>query len=571
MPLPSLDFLPNDKSTSFGLSSQESRMMLTAKSSTSKYQTMATPFETFAQLCNALEATTKRNEKRNLISSLLLKLNEEEIVPTISFLIGRPFPETDKRVLDVGVHTLWKPQNPNQSILTVEPLSIIDVAKAFELIARTSGKGSRIKKEALVEGLIRRAGSFEANYLYRILSGEMRIGAVEGVVIEGISEASKASLRLVQRANMLLGNLGEVAKLALTSGADGLANVCLRLFNPVKPMLAEMSYDLREVFDKHGGRTAFEWKFDGARIQVHKKGDAIRIFSRRLSDVTSSLPDIVSLSKNGIFAEEALVEGEAVAVGENNKPFPFQDLMRRFKRVHDVETIIKEIPLRLYLFDILYLNGELLIDNIYSKRWQILEETVENTLLAPRIVTDNKSEAEKFLNAALKAGHEGLMAKALNSEYVPGIRCKKWLKIKPFETLDLVIIAADWGYGRRKDWLSNYHLGTLKEETGEFLSIGKTFKGLTDDEFKDITRRLQSLKTQENEYTVYVKPSVIVEIAYNEIQKSPRYRSGFALRFARILRIRDDKGLPDADTLERVEKLYQKQFKVKARLRTDLI
>jgi DNA ligase-1 len=531
---------------------------------------MATPFTSFSDLCEALEATTKRNEKKLLISEFLQKLDSEEVVPTISFLIGKPFPESDERVLEVGGRTLWRLGESGQATLIAEPLTILEVSKTFDAIAKATGPGSRAKKEALLEGLLRRATSKEAKYLLRILTGEMRIGAVEGVAMEGISEASKADLKLVQRANMLLGNLGEVAEIALAQGAEGLKRVGLRLFNPVKPMLAEMSYDLGEVFEEHGDRTALEWKFDGARIQVHKRGDNICIFSRRLSDVTESLPDMVALARKEIHVEETLVEGEAVAIGEGERPLPFQDLMRRFRRVHDVEAMVREIPLRLYLFDILYLDGELLIDQPYSRRWQTLEKTVDASLLAPRIVTSSIEEAKEFLDTALKAGHEGLMAKALYSEYTPGVRGKKWFKIKPFETLDLVIIAADWGYGRREGWLSNYHLGALDEETGEFLSLGKTFKGLTDEEFETMTRRLQSLKVLEDEYTVYVKPSVIVEVAYNEIQHSPRYKSGFALRFARILRIRDDKGLGDVDTLKRVRTLYRKQFEVKARLRSVL-
>jgi len=532
---------------------------------------MATPFAAFADLCEALEATTKRNEKKHLISDYLKKLYAEENVPTISFLIGKPFPESDERVLEVGGRTLWRIQDTGQSTLIAEPLTIMDVSKTFDAIAKASGTGSRAKKEALLEGLLRRTSPKEAKYLFRILTGEMRIGAVEGVVMEGISEASSADLTLVRRANMLLGNLGEVAKIALTRGTEGLTRVGLRLFNPVKPMLAEMSYDLQEVFEEHGGRTALEWKFDGARIQVHKRCDEVRIFSRRLSDITTSLPDMVSLARREIHGEEVLVEGEAVAVGEGGRPLPFQDLMRRFRRVHDVEATTRKIPLRLYLFDILYLNGELLIDQPYSKRWELLDKTVNPSLIAPRIVTSSIEEAKEFLDTALKAGHEGLMAKALDSEYTPGVRGKKWFKIKPFETLDLVIIAADWGYGRREGWLSNYNLGALDGETGEFLSLGKTFKGLTDEEFEAMTNRLQALKVREDEYTVYIKPSVIVEVAYNEIQRSPRYKSGFALRFARILRIRDDKGLGDVDTFERVRTLYRKQFEAKARLRSSLI
>jgi DNA ligase-1 len=529
---------------------------------------MPTPFAIFADLCEALEATTKRNEKKHHIARYLKRLDAEEIQAAVCFLIGKPFPEPDERVLDIGGRTIWKlqTQDTTQSTLVANPLTVQEVARAFDAIAKTKGPGSRTKKQVLLETLFRRATPKERKTLTRILSREMRIGAVEGVVMEGIAEAGDTPLPTIQRANMLLGNLGEVAKTAITQGKDALAKTQLRLFTPMKPMLAEMSYSIAQVMKEHGGRTALEYKFDGARIQAHKKGDRIRIYSRRLSEVTDSVPDIVAQVQCGIKADEAVVEGEAVAQGGNGRPLPFQDLMRRFTRVHNIEDKTKQIPFRLYLFDIMYLDGEVLIDKPYKERWEILHQTVDPTLLAPRTVTGSVDEAQKLLDASMRAGHEGLMAKALDSEYAPGVRGKKWYKIKPYETLDLVITAAEWGYGRREGWLSNYHLAALDEDTGEYLSLGKTFKGLTDQEFQEITQRLQALKTRETEYTVYVRPSIVVEVAYNEIQRSPHYKSGYALRFARILHIRDDKGPSEADTLDRVKILYQQQFEAKAQL-----
>jgi len=526
----------------------------------------ATSFASFAKLCADLEKTTKRLEKKHLISEFLKIVQQEEVQPTVSFLIGKAFPEADERVLEIGGITLWKVEGSRQATLVTEPLTILGVAKAFDAIASMSGPGSRTRKESLLQSLFSRASAEEAQYLARLLMAEMRIGAVEGVVLEAIAEACDVDLELVRRANMLLGSLGEVAGIALTQGKSGLAKVGLRLFKPVKPMLAEMSYDINEVIAEHGGKTAFEWKFDGARVQIHKKGRELRIFSRRLTDVTGSVPEIVSLAETGVHAEEALVEGEVVAVDKKGRPLPFQDLMRRFRRIREVEEIATEIPLRLYLFDILYRNGQLLIDKPYAERWNILTNTVGHTLLAPRIVSNNIQEVKTFLDQALKAGHEGLMAKHLDSDYAPGVRGKKWYKIKPFENLDLVIIAADWGYGRREGWLSNYHLGVRDDETGEYVSLGKTFKGLTDEEFESMTKRLQGLKTQETNYTVYVRPNIVVEVAYNEIQRSPQYKSGFALRFARIARIREDKSPEEADTLSRVKALYEKQFETKGRL-----
>jgi DNA ligase-1 len=524
-----------------------------------------TSFSRFTDVCRALEYTTKRTEKVVYLVSFLKSLNREEITPAVSFLVGRPFPESDERVLDVGGQTLWKiNRGSGQSSLVSKPVTILEVYRTFEKIASASGSGSRQRKETLVDSLLSRLPKSDAEYLMRIIFGEMRIGAVEGVVLDAIAKATSTDPAQVRRANMLMGNLAQVAELALTKGSEAVENVGVMLFVPIKPMLAEMAQDLGEVFKEHGGISAFEFKYDGARIQIHRKNGTLRIFSRRLTDVTASLPDVVALASKRIRSKDFLVEGEVVATGQNQKPLPFQDLMRRFKRVHDVDVMLKEIPLRLFLFDVIYLDGNLLIDSPYEKRWETLHGIVDEQLLATRIVTRDSAEAHKLMQASIEAGHEGLMAKDLKSNYTPGVRGKKWFKIKPAETLEVVIVAADWGSGRRRGWLSNYHLAVRDEVSGEFLVVGKTFKGLTDQEFREVTGRLQGLKTKETDYTVYVKPSIVVEVAFNEIQRSPTYKSGFALRFARITRFRDDKRVEDTDSLQRLSKLYQGQFRFKA-------
>lgn len=525
-----------------------------------------TPFLELAVLCDGLEKTTKRLEKAQMIVSFLRKLGGEEIQPAVSFILGRAFPESDSRVLGVGAKTLWRiMEEEKQTSLVRSPLAILGVYRQLGAIAEASGKGSRRRKERILQNLFSRSSPIEAKYIARMLLGEMRLGVVEGVMLEAVSKAASVELPLVRRSHMFLGNLGEVARIALEEGEEGLRRVDIQLFKPIKPMLAEMSYDLAEAFSEHGGRTALEFKFDGARLQIHKRGRTIRIFSRRLTEVTKSLPDIVELVRDETPWEEALLEGEVVAIGEGGKPLPFQDLMRRFRRVHRVAELVEEIHLRLYLFDVVYLDGRSLVNTSYEERWGLLAQTYESSLLAERIVTEDVSEAQAFLDEAIRSGFEGLMAKALNSDYTPGVRGKKWFKIKPAEFLDLVIVAADWGYGRRTGWLSNYHLAARDEKTGGFRVIGKTFKGLTDDEFKEMTRRLQAIKVFEDDYTVYVRPEVVVEVAYNEIQRSPHYKTGFALRFARITKIRDDKGPEDSDTIGRVRGLYEKQFDYKAK------
>jgi DNA ligase-1 len=524
-----------------------------------------TLFSRFTEVCHALESTTKRTEKVTHLVSFLKSLSPEEIVPAVCFITGRPFPESDERVLDIGGQTLWKiDRKSGQSSLVSKPITILEVFNTFNKIATASGSGSRQRKETLIDTLLSQLSIADAEFLMRIIFAEMRIGAVEGVVLDAIAEATSINPELVRRANMLLGDLSQVAKMALTEGREAIKSVGVTLFVPIKPMLAEMAQDVATVLTKHHGATAFEYKYDGARIQIHRKDDEIRIFSRRLTNVTGSLPDIVDLARNRIRGTEYLVEGEVVATGQNQKPLPFQDLMRRFRRVHEIGAMVKEIPLKLFLFDVIYLDGRLLIDTPYEERWSTLESLTDKELLASRIVTGDLAEVEKFMESAIKAGHEGLMAKDLKSTYTPGVRGKKWFKIKPAETLDVVIIAADWGSGRRRGWLSNYHLAVRDVKTGEYFVVGKTFKGLTDEEFVDITKKLLELKTRQTDYTVYVKPSVVVEVAFNEIQKSPHYKSKFALRFARITRFREDKRPEDADTLERLQTLYQDQFRFKA-------
>jgi DNA ligase-1 len=324
-------------------------------------------------------------------------------------------------------------------------------------------------------------------------------------------------------------------------------------------MLAQMAHSIEEVFQVQGEKTAFEYKFDGARVQIHKRNGEIRVFSRSLFDVTTSLPDIVALIEEKLTVKEIVVEGVAVAMGRKGKPMPFQNVMRRFRRIQKVEKMIEKIPIKLFLFDILYLNGNMLTETPYMERSKILETLCDEKLRTPRIITNDVNVAKEFLNKAMKSGHEGLMAKKLESEYTPGVRGKKWLKIKPIELLDLVIVAADWGYGRRTGWLSNYHLAARSED--EFIIIGKTFKGLTDEEFDVMTKRLKELTLNETSFTVNVKPKIVVEVAFNEIQKSSKYDSGFALRFARITRIREDMSPLDADTIDMIQELYEKQFK----------
>ena len=501
-------------------------------------------FLELAQVLERVASTTKRLQKIQYLSEFLKSLQEEEIPPAVLLITGQVFPESSDKTLDVSWKTIQKALQSNQATLFTKELSINDVYSYFQQISRVS---QRKKKERIISSLLSQAAEQEKTYILKNFFGEMRIGASEGILLEAVAKAAGLPKEDVKRSHALIGDLGETAVRALVHKE---LPSHVTLFRPIKPMLAQMG-DLQDIT----GKTALEYKLDGARIQIHKGRDQINIFSRRLTNVTESLPDIVGLVQD---FPESVTEGEVVA--ENmGRPLPFQELLRRFRRVHDIKTVLKEVPLQLYLFDVLYLKGDTLLPLDYVQRTELLSEFAEH-LMVKRIVTDNMGEAAKFLDEAVAAGHEGLMAKKLDSIYMPGKRDKSWLKVKPVETLDLVITAAEWGHGRRKGWLSNYHLATQGGQV-----IGKTFKGLTDQQFLTMTDRLLTLKVDEDPYTVYVTPDVVVEVAFNEIQKSPTYTSGYALRFARIKRVRDDKSPEDADTLGKVEELYEKQFEYKAK------
>jgi len=522
-------------------------------------------FSEFAELCNQLADTKSKLEKAAILARFLSTLDDPELRVVPLFVLGKAFPDHDARTLDVSWRTLQRVTENLRTNVPASRLSLLDVADTFSQISQLSGKGSRKKIDELLHAMLSHVDDSDRKCLVKIIFGEMRIGVADGVLLEGIARAAGVAIELVRRANMYLGDPGEVAFVALRQRGEGLSKINLELFRPLQPMLAELAQDFLKVLREHGDRTSLEFKFDGARVQIHKLGDQVRIYSRHLSDVTASLPDIIESVRTGLRAESAIVEGEVVAVGRDDKPLPFQELMRRFRRVHDIAAIQKEVPVKLFLFDLLFHAGVPHVDSSYERRWSILRDISNPQLLVNRLITGDAKEAAQFLQMAIAQGHEGLMAKKLDSEYTPGSRGKRWFKIKPVETLDLVIIAAEWGSGRRVGWLSNYHLAARDESSGEFMMLGKTFKGLTDEQFKWMTARLQSLKTRADHYTVYVKPELVVEVAFNEIQRSPQYNSKFALRFARIKRIREDKTPAHADTMTRVRKLFEQQFARKAR------
>jgi len=514
-------------------------------------------FRHLVSLCLELERTPARLEKLRLVAGFLRALPAEDVATAVLFLTGRAFPPADPRAL--GIRWLPSADEPTAG----PPLSFADVAAAFAAIAETQGQGARQSKERLVGQLLARASQAEREILARVVSGEMRTGVSDGLVLEAIAQVAAAPVGAVRRAALRLGDLSTVAVLGVTGGAAALAAATARPGVPLLPMLAEIAADVDEALAAHRGRSALEFKYDGARIQLHRDGDGVAVWTRRLSDVTRSLPDVVAIARRDLGHAPFILDGEVLALDPAGRPLPFQELMRRFRRVHGVDALVREMPLALYFFDCLMVDGRSLIDEPYERRWEALAGVTGGRHLAERVVVADVEAGRAFFARALEAGHEGVMAKDLESPYEPGGRGKRWLKLKAVETLDCVIVAADRGSGRRRGWLSNYHLAVRDGDA--FADVGKTFKGLTDAQFAEMTSRLWGLATADDGYTVRVRPEVVVEVAYNEIQKSPTYRSGLALRFARITKIRDDKGPTQTTTLAELSTLYERQFATKGR------
>ncbi len=559
---------------------------------------MQTDFRALAELCEKLETTSKRTLMVDLVAEFLRRLRVDEVEPATSMILSRALPKIDQRKLEVNWTTLsgvikritntnWKDfteafnktgdigaaakivfeasRIQRQATLFEKPLTIIGARHYLKAIAETTGYGSRERKERLLETLLGGTTPLEAKYIVKVMIGEMRTGFQEGLMELAVSKAFSVPHQIVQRAGMLTGDICQVAAIAKAQGKEGVSKIQLQVFRPIKPMLAQTTEDVKEALKEHDGETALEYKLDGARVQIHKSGSEVRIYSRSLTDVTESLPEVLRLSHREIKARKAILEGEVIAVGEDGSPLLFQYLMRRFRRVHNVEEMVNLVPVKLYLFDLIFLEGRSLINDPYVERREKLRETAGGILLTRQIITANPKEAGEFLREAIGQGHEGLVAKRLESPYTPGVRGKHWFKIKKtLKPLDLVIVAAEYGYGRRHKWLSDYHLAARDPKTGDFLQVGKTFKGLTDDEIIQMTQRLEGLAIKKGHRIVIVIPKIVVEVAYNEIQKSSKYRSGLALRFARITRVRDDKGPEEIDTIKEVKEIYEKQFEKKS-------
>jgi DNA ligase-1 len=407
-----------------------------------------------------------------------------------------------------------------------------------------------------LRALFERATASEQDFLVRLLVGELRQGALEGVMIDAIAAAAEVPVPHVRRAAMVTGSLRAVAAVAFTEGAAGLARFAIALQRPVQPMLAQPADDIAGAMARVG-TASVEWKVDGARVQVHKAGGEVRIYTRALNDVTESAPEIVE-ALAAVPARELILDGEAVALGAGGVPQAFQVTMRRFGRKLDVPRLRAELPLAAYFFDCLYRDGEPLLDRPAHERFDALTAALPASLVIPRLVTADVAAAEDFYADALARGHEGVMVKSLDATYEAGSRGASWFKVKRAHTLDLVVLAAEWGNGRRQGWLSNLHLGA-RDPAGGWVMLGKTFKGMTDALLAWQTRELLARESSRDAYTVFVRPELVVEIAFNDLQASPHYPGGLALRFARVKGYRSDKRPDEADTIETVRALYEAQ------------
>ncbi|MFZ3167093.1 MAG: ATP-dependent DNA ligase [Candidatus Methanoperedens sp.] len=548
-----------------------------------------TYFEDFAKVCSVIEHISGSLEITTNVSNFLKEVSDEELPIVTRFIMGHVFPVWSNKELGLGPNLLYSAISRTSSLPVKrieeliketgdvglalekailcgkthlsffsegEQLSIKEVYLRFEKISELSGKGSQDAKIKNLQYLFSQAKPTEIVYLSRLSIEEMRIGVGEGIVRNAIAEAFGVPSELVERGILLTNDLGLVAITAKKEGKEGLIKLGVMINRPLRMMLAQIGPGINETI-KEMGPVAVEWKYDGARVQIHKNENDITIYSRKLEDVTSSLPDLVKSIRTNVLTNCVILDGEAVAIGKDNRPKPFQEILKRFRRKYDVSTTAIEIPLYLNLFDILYLNGDSLIDIPLIKRREKLEEVCDKSVVAKQIITDDPAVVERIYHEALAAGHEGVMLKNPGSSYSPGKRGKNWLKLKPImETLDLVVIGGEWGEGRRTKFIGSYLLACRDPDTEKFLPIGRVATGITDEQLEDLTKLFKDLIISENGIHVDIEPKIVFEVAFEEIQKSPNYGSGYALRFPRLVNVRTDKSIEDADSIERVEQLY---------------
>jgi DNA ligase 1 len=494
-------------------------------------------------------STTARRSKVQELAWLLKSLAPDELDIGVHYLSG----EIPQGKIGIGYAAVRAAAAAPAA--RVETLSIVEADRRLAQLADVRGVGSAALRGESLQQLFSRSTRDEQQFLLRLLIGELRQGALAGVMVDAIAAAADLPVAPVRRAAMYGKSLGEVAAAAFAGGVEALQKFQLEIFSPVSPMLAQTAADVAEALQEIRGPAAFEWKMDGARIQLHKRGGEVRIYTRGLNEITAAIPEIAELASG--FPQQTLVlDGEAIAFDSARRPQPFQVTMRRFGRKLNVETLRRTLPIEAFFFDCLRIGDDSIATQSTQERYEALTRAIPPSLLIPRLVTDSETDARAFYEAAIAAGHEGIMAKALDAPYEAGNRGASWLKIKRVHTLDLVVLAAEWGNGRRSGKLSNLHLGALDPATGEYIMLGKTFKGLTDAMLAWQTEEFLKREIRRDAATVYIRPEIVVEIAFSDLQSSSRYPGGVALRLARVKRYRDDKRAEEADTMESVRKIF---------------
>jgi DNA ligase-1 len=511
-------------------------------------------FHEVASTSDELALMSGRSAKVTRLATLLAAAGPTETAAVVSWLSG----ELLQRQIGVGWASLRELPSPAQ-----EPSLTIDrVQSSFDDIGATSGPGSQARRRTLLGDLFSAATAVEQAFLRRLLTGDLRQGALIGLMTDAVARAAALSLTEVRRAAMLSGDLPLVAATALTGGSEALAAFRLEVGRPVSPMLAQTASSTDDALTRLGGRAAFEWKLDGARIQVHRSGDEVAIFTRSLDDVTARMPEVVEAVR-ALDVRELVADGEVIALRTDGRPHPFQVTASRVgTRASSGPSTgktgrIPAVTLTPFLFDVLHLDGVDLLDEPATERSAALAAVVSAGARVPRLITTDPAAAREFLADALRHGHEGVLAKSLTAAYEAGRRGAGWLKVKPVHTLDLVVLAVEWGSGRRKGTLSNIHLGARDPATGGFVMLGKTFKGMTDEVLAWQTKRFLELAAgPSDQWVVSLRPEQVVEIAFDGVQRSSRYPGGMALRFARVIGYRDDKRAEEADTIDAVRALY---------------
>ena len=496
---------------------------------------------------NVVAAASGRLEKTSKLAAFLKELTADEVPIAIGFFIGWP----RQGRIGVGWSTVAAASAGEPAVAPT--LELVDVDRTFDALQAVKGKGSSAERVRLVRELFTRATPDEQRFLSALVIGEVRQGALEGVMLDAVAKAAGVPPDRLRRAVMLAGDLGVVARSVCIGGEAALAALAdyrIELFRPVQPMLADSAADVEEALGISGDATV-EWKLDGARIQVHRAGDRVAVYTRNLNDVTSRVPEVVEAVR-GFTATELILDGEVIALTVSGRPLSFQDTMSRFGRRLDVEAMRAQRPLTPYFFDVLLHDGEEVLDRPLSARLELLEAGVPAAYRVPRIVGSSVEDAKRFQADTLERGHEGVMVKSLAAPYAAGRRGSAWIKVKTARTLDLVVLAVEWGSGRRHGWLSNLHLGARDPATGGFVMLGKTFKGMTDELLAWQTKELLARETHREGHVVYVRPELVVEIAFNEVQRSAQYPGGVALRFARVKGYRPDKHASEADTIDQV-------------------